>query len=100
MRVLASASRRCNLVAGGLPCFQIIDERLQVEHQILHRLVPMRAILSERLGDNAVQLRRHMRLEPGQRVRFTIENRRQNVGAAWTLEWNASGHHLVQHNAQ
>jgi hypothetical protein len=49
-------------------------ERLEIEQQVLHHLVPLIGILTEGLVDDALELVRDARLESGERRRLVLEH--------------------------
>ena len=79
---------------------QLVAQRLQIEQQVLHDLIPLLAILAHGLAHDALQLAQERRLEARQGRRLVIEDGGQDVAAARAGERPPPGDHLVQQHAE
>ena len=79
---------------------QVVTQCLQVEQQVLHRLIPLRAVLPQRLREDALHFRRGVRARTAPRRRLVLEDGGEHVAATRRGERAAPRDHLVEHHAE
>ena len=80
--------------------FDLEDQVLDVERQVLDALVALFAIFLKRLSDDTLQLQGCVLPKLPDRYGFLVYDCRQRIGGTFAAEWYGPGEHLVQDHAQ
>ena len=71
---------------GARPVIEVAAYGTEIDRQIAGALVPPVWILFEHLADDRVQVRRHLVVEPRQRLRLLVQDRIDDCGEGVAFE--------------